>query len=139
MCAANQHSLGVPVSSATTDHSADARLRSNVTAAPTSRTVLFAAATVFLDAAHAQIDDSVRGEPNEANHFIETPRGWEHPRTPWGEPDIQATLDMMQASRIPLERCADSYSGRRLPTFLFGDVAGSGGGARARACDMQKA
>jgi hypothetical protein len=59
--------------------------------------------------------------------------------TPWGEPDIQATLDMMQASRVPLERCADSYSGRRLPTFLFGDAAGSGGGARARACDAGKA
>ena len=59
--------------------------------------------------------------------------------TPWGEPDIQATLDMMQASRVPLERCADSYLGRRLPTFLFGDAAGAGGGARARPCDMEKA
>ena len=59
--------------------------------------------------------------------------------TPWGEPDIQATLDMMQASRVPLERCADSYSGRRLPTFLFGDASGAGGGARARPCDMEKA
>jgi hypothetical protein len=29
--------------------------------------------------------------------------------TPWGEPDIRATLDMMQASGIPLERCANSY------------------------------
>jgi len=29
--------------------------------------------------------------------------------TPWGEPDIEATLDMMQASRVPLERCASSY------------------------------
>jgi hypothetical protein len=59
--------------------------------------------------------------------------------TPWGEPDIQATLDMMQASRVPLERCADSYFGRRLPTFLFGDASRAGGGARARPCDMQKA
>ena len=111
-----------------------------MTAAPSSRTLLVAAATAaLLGTAHAQVGDSIRGAPSEANHFIETPRGWEHPRTPWGEPDIQATLDMMQASRVPLERCADSYAGRRLPTFLFGDVAGVGGGARARSCDMQKA
>jgi hypothetical protein len=68
-----------------------------------------AAAAFLVATAHAQIDDSVRGAPSEANHFIETPRRWEHPMTPWGEPDIRATLDMMQASRVPLERCADSY------------------------------
>jgi hypothetical protein len=106
----------------------------------TARAVLRAAAACMLVAsARAELDDSVRGEPREANHFIATPAGWKHPLTPWGEPDIQATLDMMQASRVPLERCADSYSGRRLPTFLFGDAAGSGGGARARPCDAQKA
>src|SRR5690606_21988920 len=60
-------------------------------------------------AAQAEINDSIRGAPSEANHFIATPEGWEHPKTPWGEPDIQAMLDMMQASRVPLERCADSY------------------------------
>lgn len=105
-----------------------------------SRIVLLAAATSVLAAtARAQIDDSIRGASREANHFIATPDDWEHPRTPWGEPDIQATLDMMQASRVPLERCADSYLGRRLPTFLFGDAAGASGGGRARPCDMQKA
>src|SRR5688572_4542243 len=103
------------------------------------RTALLAVAVLGALPARAEIDDSIRGAPSERNHFIETPRGWRHPLTPWGQPDIQATLDMMQASRVPLERCADSYLGRRLPTFLFGDVAGGGGGARARACDMQKA
>ena len=103
------------------------------------RTVLLAvAAAAFATGARGQIADSVRGPPREANHFIETPQGWEHPRTPWGEPDIQATLDMMQASRVPLERCADSYFGRLLPTFLFG-AAGTGGGASARPCDPDKA
>src|SRR5690606_22560058 len=68
----------------------------------------------------AQIDDSIRGAPSEANHFIATPEGWRHPMTAWGEPDIQAKLDMMQASRVPLERCADSFPSRRLPTFLYG-------------------
>ena len=33
----------------------------------------------------------------------------EHPQTPWGEPDIQAQLNMMQAAGVPLERCANSY------------------------------
>jgi hypothetical protein len=109
--------------------------------AATTRPLLLAAAaaSVLLAAGttRAQIDDSIRGAPSEANHFIATPRGWKHPVTPWGEPDLQATLDMMQASRVPLERCADSYSGRRLRTFLFGD--GAGGGARPRPCDLQKA
>jgi hypothetical protein len=103
------------------------------------RTALLAVAGLGAAPALAQIADSIRGAPSEANHFVETPPGWRHPQTPWGEPDIQATLDMMQASRVPLERCADSYLGRRLPTFLFGDAAGAGGGARPRACDMQKA
>jgi hypothetical protein len=105
----------------------------------TSGTVLLAAASLLVGSVGAQIDDSIRGAASEANHFIETPAGWRHPLTPWGEPDIAATLDMMQASRVPLERCADSYLGRRLPTFLFGDPAGAGGGARARACDIEKA
>jgi hypothetical protein len=66
-------------------------------------------AALLAAVAHAQINDSIRGAPSEANHFIATPNGWQHPMTPWGEPDITATLDMMQASRVPLERCADSY------------------------------
>ena len=67
------------------------------------------AAAIFASTAHAQIDDSIRGEPSEANHFIETPDGWEHPMTPWGEPDIQANLNMMQAAGVPLERCASGF------------------------------
>jgi hypothetical protein len=77
----------------------------------TPRGALIAAAAAAIPAAtaHAQIDDSIRGAPSAANHFIQTPDRWRHPMTPWGEPDIRATLDMMQASRVPLERCADSY------------------------------
>ena len=105
-----------------------------------SRTFLVAAAGGALAAAaHAQIGDSIRGPASEANHFIETPPAWAHPRTDWGEPDIRAMLDMMQASRVPLERCADRYFGRRLPTFLFGDAAGAQGAARTRPCDPSKA
>jgi len=65
-----------------------------------------AAAAVFITTAHGQ---SILGPPSEANHFIETPKGWVHPKTAWGEPDIQATLNMMQAAGVPLERCANSY------------------------------
>jgi hypothetical protein len=72
-------------------------------------TALAAAIALATGTAQAQTSDSVRGAPSEANHFVETPRRWQHPMTPWGEPDIQATLDMMQASGIPLERCASSY------------------------------
>ena len=28
------------------------------------------------------------GLPSEANHFIETPKGWSHPKTAWGDPDL---------------------------------------------------
>ena len=67
-----------------------------------------AAAALFVATTHGQ---SILGPPSEANHFIATPAGWTHPRTPWGEPDIQATLNMMQAAGVPLERCAGARFG----------------------------
>jgi hypothetical protein len=67
-----------------------------------------AAAAIFITTVSGQINDSIRGAATEANHFIETPKGWVHPKTPWGEPDITATLNMMQAAGIPLERCANA-------------------------------
>ena len=70
-----------------------------------------AAAALFVTTAHGQINDSIRGAASEANHFIETPKGWVHPKTPWGEPDIEATLNMMQAAGVPLERCANPRFG----------------------------
>jgi hypothetical protein len=75
---------------------------------PAMRSVLFgaAAAAIFVTTTYGQISDSIRGAASEANHFIETPKGWVHPKTPWGEPDIQANLNMMQAAGVPLERCA---------------------------------
>ena len=74
---------------------------------PTTRSVVLGGAAAMVAAVtHGQ---SILGPPSEANHFIETPRGWAHPKTPWGEPDIQATLNMMQAAGVPLERCANSY------------------------------
>src|SRR5688572_24553117 len=77
---------------------------------PAMRSLLLgaAAAAIFVTTTYGQINDSVRGAASEANHFIETPKGWAHPKTPWGEPDIQANLNMMQAAGIPLERCANA-------------------------------
>ncbi|HXI29677.1 MAG TPA: hypothetical protein VNG89_14660 [Vicinamibacterales bacterium] len=71
------------------------------------RTALLGAAlaAAFVVAPQGQ---SILGPPSEANHFIATPNGWVHPKTPWGEPDIQANLNMMQAAGIPLERCANA-------------------------------
>jgi len=66
-------------------------------------------AAVLVATAQAQINDSIRGAASEANHFIATPNGWKQPKTPWGEPDIQATLNMMQTAFMPLERCGTSY------------------------------
>ena len=77
---------------------------------PAIRNVLLgtAGAAIFITTAYGQINDSTRGPASEANHFIETPKGWVHPKTPWGEPDITATLNMMQSAGIPLERCANA-------------------------------
>jgi hypothetical protein len=74
------------------------------------RRLLAALSAALLGAsAQAQIGDSIRGAASEANHFIATPKGWTHPKTEWGEPDIHAQLNMMQAAGVPLERCAASY------------------------------
>jgi hypothetical protein len=108
----------------------------------TLRNALFGAGALLATAiAHAQISDKIRGAPSEANHFIETPRGWQHPKTPWGEPDIQAKLNMMQAAGVPLERCANSYRAYGPP----GSAPGAGPGAatpppaqRPPPCDMNK-
>jgi hypothetical protein len=74
---------------------------------PTMRSVLSctAAAVLFVATTYSQ---SILGPANEANHFIATPQGWAHPKTAWGEPDITATLNMMQAAGVPLERCANA-------------------------------
>src|SRR5688500_17001124 len=46
---------------------------------------------VTVGAQSKPIGDHVRGAPSEANHFIQTPAGWTHPRTAWGEPDLEGT------------------------------------------------
>jgi hypothetical protein len=50
------------------------------------------------------------GSPNEANHFIETPRGWVHPKTAWGEPSLEGTWPI--PAGINLERSCPRAGGR---------------------------
>src|SRR6185295_10213170 len=66
----------------------------------TTRSALLGAAAtgLLVTTANAQINDSIRGAASEANHFIATPKGWKQPKTPWGEPDITSTLNMMQTA-----------------------------------------
>ena len=82
---------------------------------PTSRTahhVLLGAlgAVLFVATASGQGSGSILGKPSEANHFIETPAGWRHPMTPWGEPDLEGTWPI--PAGINLERCAGGGRGR---------------------------
>jgi hypothetical protein len=46
---------------------------------------------VTVSAQNKPIGDHVRGKPSELNHFIETPANWTHPRTAWGDPDLEGT------------------------------------------------
>ena len=62
--------------------------------------------------------------PSEANHFIGTPAGWVHPKTPWGDPDLQGMWPIGYVGGTPLERCAG---------------AGGRGRAGAPPCDLNKA
>jgi hypothetical protein len=79
------------------------------------------AASLFVATLRAQ---SPAGPPSEANHFIETPKGWVPPKTAWGDPDIQGMWPISFVGSVPLERCAGGR-GR--------------GGAPAPPCDPNKA
>ena len=50
--------------------------------------------------------------PSEANFFIGTPAGWVHPKTPWGEPDLQGIWPLNYVGLTPLQRC---YARQRYP------------------------
>ena len=67
------------------------------------------AAALFVAVVHAQ---SILGKPSPANHFIETPAGWVHPKTPWGDPDLEGMWPISYVGTVPLERCAGGFRGR---------------------------
>ena len=75
----------------------------------TSRALIYGCASVlFVAGVHAQ---ATSGPPSEANHFIETPKGWTQPKTPWGDPDIQGMWPISFVGSVPPEMTAE---GKRL-------------------------
>jgi hypothetical protein len=95
---------------------------------------LFAAAlfVVTAYAQHTPIGDHVRGKPGEANHFIETPAGWTHPRTAWGEPDLEGTWPI--PAGINLVRSCPRAGGPGR-----GGAAAPAAAAAAPPCDLNQA
>jgi hypothetical protein len=85
----------------------------------TTTYALFAAAS-FAVAARGQAPAGQA--PSEANHFIETPKGWTPPKTAWGDPDLQGMWPISYVGNVPLERCM-----------------GFGGRGAAGPCDQNKA
>ncbi len=53
--------------------------------------------------------------PSEANHFIATPKGWVHPRTAWGEPDLEGTWPIPAGINLvrPARSCPGEPATRR--------------------------
>ena len=68
------------------------------------------ATALVVATAHGQ---STGRAPSEANHFIETPSGWVHPKTPWGDPDLQGMWPISFVGSVPLERCMGFGGPRR--------------------------
>ncbi|HUK33737.1 MAG TPA: hypothetical protein VLV86_07495, partial [Vicinamibacterales bacterium] len=64
--------------------------------------------------------------PSEQNMFVGTPAGWRHPKTAWGDPDLQGTWPISYVGSVPLERCAGGRGARA-------------GGPPAPPCDPNKA
>jgi len=58
---------------------------SSLLRAAKSLLIFAGAAAVFVVTVQAQ---SPGVAPSDANHFIETPKGWVHPKTAWGDPDL---------------------------------------------------
>jgi hypothetical protein len=94
---------------------------------PTSRhaiRLLLAGVTAALFVAVVSAQQAV--PPSEKNMFVETPAGWKHPKTAWGDPDLQGTWPISFVGSVPLERCA-------------GGLGARAGGPPAPPCDPNKA
>jgi hypothetical protein len=48
--------------------------------------------------------------PSEKNFFIGTPAGWVHPKTPWGDPDLQGIYPESFVGSVPMQRCVGGGS-----------------------------
>src|SRR5688572_3808807 len=83
------------------------RIRSMTSTLRAARQLLLCsmAAALFVATVRTQA-----GPASEANHFVETPKGWVQPKTAWGDPDITGTWPISFVGSVPLERCA-SFGG----------------------------
>ena len=77
---------------------------------------------LFVAVGHAQAPS---GPPSEANHFIETPKGWTQPKTPWGDPDIEGMWPISFVGSVPLERCVSRHPGKIALALTLAVVAAS--------------
>src|SRR6266516_418177 len=106
----------------------------------TMRIALLGAATAAMFVATPQ-GQSILGPASEANHFIETPKGWVHPKRPWG-PRTAADREGRVRPGAPLgchrpEHTAAADHPHRGPTERL--AAGSHPGRKApRARDAQR-
>src|SRR6185503_10088741 len=95
------------------------------------------AAGLFVVAVSAQapsFSPSPGVAPSEAKHFIETPKGWVHPRTAWGDPDLTGTWPIAHGLNLVRSCPRGGGPGRGGP----GGGAAPAGGAPAPAppaCD----
>src|SRR4029453_17625330 len=70
--------------------------------------------------------------PSEANHFIETPKGWVHPRTAWGDPDLTGIWPIAHGLNLVRTCPRAGGPGRGGPA---GGPAGVAAAPAAPACD----
>src|SRR5687768_11475035 len=75
----------------------------------TAKRLLIGAIGVGLFVVTVSAQQSILGKPSEANHFIETPAGWVHPKTAWGEPALEGTWPL--PAGINLERSCPRAGG----------------------------
>jgi hypothetical protein len=67
--------------------------------------------TVFCVVLLAGLEPILCGQPRPAippgpqNLFIGTPAGWVHPKTPWGDPDLQGIYPENFVGSVPMQRC----------------------------------
>ncbi|HUI76365.1 MAG TPA: hypothetical protein VLY24_00580 [Bryobacteraceae bacterium] len=85
-----------------------------------SKSICVVCLAVFASLAGGQTRSAI--PPSEKNFFIGTPAGWVHPKTPWGDPDLQGIWPLNYVGSTPLQRCN-----------AFGR-----GGAAAPPCDPHK-
>jgi hypothetical protein len=55
---------------------------------------------------------------SEKNHFVETPKGWVHPVTAWGDPDIQGMFNFSYVGSVQLQRCGGGTAGTAPPELV---------------------